>query len=836
MPVWLAAASVAAVLALALIPSGAGAVVAHPRSGRPLSFKPLRHSRALMRLDKVAPFNLDYSGGPIMPSNTNYLIYWRPSTAEKYPAKYQEGIDRYFEDLAHDSGGTGNVDSVATQYNDAAGEFANYQSTYGGELVDEHAYPANGCTQAKICLSEKQLEEELTRFVKEKKLPTDLTHEYFLLTPPKVESCFEEIGFGPECSAGAEEDQAYCAYHGNIELEGGAELIYANDPYVAGNLGCEEGISPNGSPSDGELQGGLSHEHNESITDPEPNNAWTDLFGGAENGDKCDESTGSALGKAPNGESYNQVINGHFYWYQEEWSNQGRVCLQRLTFAGVAPQARFGITGGSANEVHFDGSASIATGGVAHYDWQPNDPPEGTTTESTAPTLTHKFSKKGTYDVALAVFASDGTSAGTACTVTVPISDEAPTASFAAPAEVLAPATAVHFDGSASGDEDGTIKSYTWSFGDGTPAVSGATPIHEYAADGEYKVKLTVIDSDCMESSVTHTVKVDEPPTAAIALKTLTPIAESAVAFEAKASDPDGTISGYSWNFGDGSPPSTEANPSHTYAAAGEYEVTLKVTDSSGQTATATRKVSVHTADELPTVTIVVGGEAVAGSPLHFDGSSSSDPDGEITSFAWSFGDGGESSEAAPSHTYAAAGSYEAMLTVTDSEGLKASATRTITVAPAPVLGGGGGLGGGPFGGGEGTTPPPPPPPPPSGKPAALTGTLSLLATTLPVHSGRAIARVRCAGTAPSCSGRLVLRVKARLRVRGRLQLRSLTLASSTFTIRAGRSSRVRLVLSSTGRARLRTAGGRLVVRLALVRTSPAPALTRETAVRLQGR
>src|SRR5579885_1908225 len=74
-----------------------------------------------------------------------------------------------------------------------------------------------------------------------------------------------------------------------------------------------------------ELVGGLSHEHNESITDPVPNDAWTNGAGvnhGQEDGDQCQRQMGTPLGTAPNGAKYNQVINGHFYWYQEEWSNQ----------------------------------------------------------------------------------------------------------------------------------------------------------------------------------------------------------------------------------------------------------------------------------------------------------------------------------------------------------------------------------------------------------------------------------------------------------------------------------------------------------------------------------
>src|SRR5207302_1355649 len=79
---------------------------------------------------------LEYHGGPIMPSNTNYAFYWDPPGGPSYPAAYQSGLNTFFEDLAHDSGGLQNVDSVATQYNDSASEFANYDSHFGWAILD----------------------------------------------------------------------------------------------------------------------------------------------------------------------------------------------------------------------------------------------------------------------------------------------------------------------------------------------------------------------------------------------------------------------------------------------------------------------------------------------------------------------------------------------------------------------------------------------------------------------------------------------------------------------------------------------------------------------------
>jgi hypothetical protein len=101
-------------------------------------------------------------------------------------------------------------------------------------------------------------------------------------------------------------------------------LFYAEDSFVTGNPVCDDGNHPNG-PADGALEGGLSHEHNESITNPIPNDAWTNGAGanqGSEIGDQCDGIMGPPLGTAPDGALYNQVISGHLYWHQEEWSNQ----------------------------------------------------------------------------------------------------------------------------------------------------------------------------------------------------------------------------------------------------------------------------------------------------------------------------------------------------------------------------------------------------------------------------------------------------------------------------------------------------------------------------------
>ena len=152
--------------------------------------------------------------------------------------------------------------------------------------------------------------------------------------------------------------------------------------------------------------------------------------------------------------------------------------------------------------------------------------------------------------------------------------------------------------------------------------------------------------------------------------------------FDASASlDPDGTISGYSWNFGDGS--GTGGGPSivtHSYKT-GTYTASLVVLDGLGQSSnTAQRTLSVVNQPPVPSFTVTCVG-------LHctYDASSSSDADDGIY-FRWTFGDGGWSIDRTGTHDYWAAGTYTIALTVNDSAGQAVTASRTVTVAPSPPV------------------------------------------------------------------------------------------------------------------------------------------------------
>jgi PKD repeat protein len=160
-----------------------------------------------------------------------------------------------------------------------------------------------------------------------------------------------------------------------------------------------------------------------------------------------------------------------------------------------------------------------------------------------------------------------------------------------------------------------------------------------------------------------------------------------AVLFDgSKSSDPDGSVVGYQWNFGDGSD-ATGAMPVHAYTATGTYSVTLTVTDSDGLAHSAVTTAQVADGSGLLSPVAKVGGpyRGTISTPLSFDGSASSDPDGTIVSFDWTFGDGNAGSGARPTHVYSRTGVYTVVLTVTDDSGRTGDAATSVEIVPVVV-------------------------------------------------------------------------------------------------------------------------------------------------------
>jgi PKD repeat protein len=158
----------------------------------------------------------------------------------------------------------------------------------------------------------------------------------------------------------------------------------------------------------------------------------------------------------------------------------------------------------------------------------------------------------------------------------------------------------------------GSLRSYSLDFGDGTEyewkagdKTSGTGPVlthtHTYARAGIYDVTLAVTDDreEASEAYATATIADPAKPPKASAGGPYDGIVAADVFFDGRASSDDGGIVKYRWNFGDAAI-GAGVTPSHKYTVPGTYKVTLRVTDTDGQTARATALVRITPAPPKP--------------------------------------------------------------------------------------------------------------------------------------------------------------------------------------------------------------------------------------------
>lgn len=248
------------------------------------------------------------------------------------------------------------------------------------------------------------------------------------------------------------------------------------------------------------------------------------------------------------------------------------------------------------------------------------------------------------------------------------------------------------FDARASTDENPSSLTYSWNFGSSTGSTvngSGPLPVRTFTAPSPvgapFAVSLTVRDEwQVSATTAAQSVTIVEPagnqppaPTFTVTCQGLTCAVNST-----GTSDPNtGDSVAYSWNWGDNTALSTGSAPSaHAFAAPGSYVITLTTTDGWGDLATTTRTVNLA---EPPGNTAPVPSftaSCASYTTCTFNSAATTDAQGDVIRYAWTFGDTGTSTSANPSRTYAAPGTYLVTLTTTDVWGKSASTSQNVTM------------------------------------------------------------------------------------------------------------------------------------------------------------
>ena len=345
-----------------------------------------------------------------------------------------------------------------------------------------------------------------------------------------------------------------------------------------------------------------------------------------------------------------------------------------MEMANQAPTASFDYST-TDQTADFTDTSSDSDGSIVSRSWDFGDG-----NGSSAQNPSHTYASAGTYTVTLTVTDDEGAPDSASQSVTVAVSNQAPTASFN---HYTVNQTANFTD--TSSDSDGTITSRSWDFGDNNSSTA-QNPSHDYGSAGTYTVTLTVTDNDGAADSTSQSVTVTAPnqaPTASFSFTT----SELTANFTDGSSDSDGSVVSRSWDFGDGNG-STSQDPSHTYASAGTYTVVLTVTDNEGAADIASQSVTVTASNQAPVANAgpdqtVPDSDGADGESVELDGSGSSDSDGTIESYSWTW-DGGSASGVKPTVNLPD-GTTVVTLTVTDDTGASDSDTVSITSeAPLP--------------------------------------------------------------------------------------------------------------------------------------------------------
>ncbi len=297
-----------------------------------------------------SPGVVQYHGGPVLHSETAYVIFWEPGGTHVISANSKAVLTQYLTDASKDSGLTNNVYGVLTQYTDTTRSGALYQQATPQIVDDTQAYPtqSTSCSLAAgmtACVTDAQIQAEITRLITAGHLPTGTGANapiYFMVTPTDVNVCIS----GGQCAS-----NNFCAYHDFFTLSG-TPVLYASVPFAVWANGSVKGCQDDGtsvyqSPA-GKLHGdqgyqiadNLSHELSETITDPLIN-AWFSGGNGSEVGDLCEAFASvsntrkdvSSLAYAPilsgsasAGTLTDQLFETDYYYTQTEWSNAANAC------------------------------------------------------------------------------------------------------------------------------------------------------------------------------------------------------------------------------------------------------------------------------------------------------------------------------------------------------------------------------------------------------------------------------------------------------------------------------------------------------------------------------
>ena len=306
---------------------------------------------------------------------------------------------------------------------------------------------------------------------------------------------------------------------------------------------------------------------------------------------------------------------------------------------------------------------------------------------STDMTVMHTYAATGAYPARITVVDNDGLTDTDIAIVTVPPPIPPTVSLSASPSDGIAPLDVV-FTATAT-ETDGQVVEYLWDFeNDGVvdQTTTAITATHTYAATETYVAQVVAVDNDGLTDTdiAIVTVLTPIPPTVTLSVDPTEGAVPLDVTFTAAATDTDGQIAQYRWDFDGNSvvDQTTMANTTtHLYTTVGTFQPLVTAVDNDGLIATDTATVIVQPPLTGVTLSATPGG---GGAPLEVQFTAAAVNPGNVVEYRWDF-DGDETSDLttladATIYTYAAVGSYQATVEAVYQDETVVSDTVTIRV------------------------------------------------------------------------------------------------------------------------------------------------------------
>ncbi len=336
----------------------------------------------------------------------------------------------------------------------------------------------------------------------------------------------------------------------------------------------------------------------------------------------------------------------------------------------ILPRPVFSASPTSGKAPHTVTFTDQSTGSPDSWKWDFGDK-----TNSTEKNPVHIYKKAGQYSVTLTLNKS-GSTLTKSSFIAVSNGFEAPVAAFSAsPTSGKAPLTVSFTDKST-----GSPTSWRWDFGDGKNSTE-KNPVHKYSEPKLYSVKLTASNADGSNAlTKTSYIAVSNVLNAPFTNFSATPTAGKVPLTAGFTDQSTGSPTLWKWNFGDGTN-SIDKDPVHTYNKTGKYTVTLAASNANGKNELA-KASCIVVSNVLNAPVAAFSAAPTSGStplPVRFTDQSTGSP----TSWKWSFGDGNNSAEKNPVHTYNKTGLYSVTLTVSNANGSNALTKSSYIAVPS---------------------------------------------------------------------------------------------------------------------------------------------------------